>query len=189
MIVVTQSCDFKKDEEGRYKEIDVTVCPISPLKQFFINDIGKFLPKPEYVHKYLESTRKLDLHGWIKRVIEEEIKNFNKRLVRGHLTNYYILDKCNWGIFNDDYIIVDFNGAFSIEIKQLLDIIRNSGERIRLQSPYNEGLSQAYGLKYMRVVQPMGIDKGKFEKEKISDIDLQKIVDGYIGDLKKANLV
>ncbi len=188
VITITQPCDFEKDEENHYKKTDVVVCPISSLNKFFINDNEKFLPKTEEILKYLELTKKPNLPEWTKNIFKENIKNFKKQLVRNHLTNYYLLDKCNWGIFENDYIIVDFNGAFTIEIERLLKIIQDSGERIRLQSPYNEGLSQAYGLKYMRVAQPIVIDKKKFETEMPSDAVL-KISDNYLEDLKNANLI
>lgn len=187
VIVLTQSCDFEKDEENHYKEIDVVVCPIAPLNRFFIDDIEKYMPKAKEVHKYLESTKKPNLPEWVKNVSKENIKSFKKQLVKGHLTNYYLLDKCNWGIFKDDYIIVDFNGAFTVEIERLLKIISNSGERVRLQSPYNEGLSQSYGLKYMRVAQLIVIDKGKFENEKLPDSTLE-IIDACFEGLKKVDM-
>lgn len=189
VIVVTQSCDLTKNKENQYEINDVVVCPIYPLNQFFNDTIEDYLPKINVVQQYQQSAKKPDVMKWIvEKAAPGKIKEFKENLVKCYLTNYYLLDKCNRGIFKDDYIIVDFRGAFTISINQLLEIVSKRAERIKLNSPYVEGLSQAYGIMYMRVAHPIAIDREQFPLEKPPS-DVFKLPDEYLDMLRKEKII
>lgn len=90
---------------------------------------------------------------------EQTIKAFKKHvdnLKKGHLPGYHLLNKDdNLGI--NDYLVVDFRNVYGIHIDNLKIIAENLGERVRLNPPYREHLSQAFARYFMRVGLPQDL--------------------------------
>lgn len=81
---------------------------------------------------------------------------------RGYLPGYHLLNKCEF--YKNDYLIVDFKSTYSISYNFVQEFKELQQERIRVNSPYKEHLSQSYARFYMRVGLPSDIPK--FEKAK-----------------------
>lgn len=58
---------------------------------------------------------------------------------------------------NTDALVVDFREIHSLPIEYVLDFVQSCGERLRLNSPYLEHLSQAFARFFMRVGLPSAI--------------------------------
>jgi len=83
-------------------------------------------------------------------------RKMKENLRRGYSPSYHLLNKCN--ILNDsDFLVVDYRSTFSISFKFLEEYRNSIGNRIRINSPYKEHLSQAYARFYMRVGLPTDI--------------------------------
>ncbi len=178
VIVLSQSCDLVKDEiERTYKINDVVVCPVTALHKHIEANIFTYVPTKMKPDKKGNVTPEM-----VKGTLLGNIINFKAGLARGHYFKYYLLNKCEDGYF-DDYVLVNLNDTFTIDIQSLSRIAYENGERIRLQSPYNEALSQAFGLRYMRVAQPIVIDKEKFPKEDIPSSVLNPLTKGIPDNL------
>jgi hypothetical protein len=61
----------------------------------------------------------------------------------------------NLGI--NDYLVVDFRNVYGIHINNLKIIAKNLGDRVRLNPPYREHLSQAFARYFMRVGLPQDL--------------------------------
>lgn len=178
VIVLTQSCDLAKDNVKHTYDIDeVVVCPVTPLNKHLQANIFSFVPVKVTPNKKGEVTPDMVMGSLLG-----NIKSFKSSLARGHYLKYYLLNKCEDVNF-DDYLIVNFNDTFTIDLSSLLKIACDNGERIRLESPYNEGLSQAFGLRYMRVAQPIVIDKETFPKEELASSVLARLENGIPDNL------
>jgi hypothetical protein len=114
------------------KNIDnILVCRYFSLSDFF-NEIQK----------------EQDLNAKRKRSVLDNLR-------KGHLVSYHLLNKQK-GVF-DDYLVVDFKNVYGIHRSTLSEIIKNSGQRVRLLPPYREHLSQAFARYFMRVGLPQDI--------------------------------
>ena len=83
------------------------------------------------------------------RAFKKHVENLKK----GHLPGYHLLNKEeDLGI--NDYLVVDFRNVYGIHINNLKTIAGNLGNRIRLNPPYREHLSQAFARYFMRVGLP-----------------------------------
>ncbi len=86
-------------------------------------------------------------------------------LRRGNSPGYHLLNKCEITNFNHNYLIVDFRSTFSLPLGIVLDFVKTKEDRLRLDSPYREHLSQAFARFFMRVGLP--IDIPPFEEKVI----------------------
>lgn len=90
---------------------------------------------------------------------ERTIKAFRKHvdnLKKGHLPGYHLLNReIDLGI--SDYLVVDFRNVYGIHINNLKIIAENLGDRVRLNPPYREHLSQAFARYFMRVGLPQDL--------------------------------
>ena len=83
------------------------------------------------------------------RAFKKHVENLKK----GHLPGYHLLNKEeDLGI--NGYLVVDFRNVYGIHINNLKTIAGNLGNRIRLNPPYREHLSQAFARYFMRVGLP-----------------------------------
>jgi hypothetical protein len=77
-----------------------------------------------------------------------------ERLRKGYFVGYHLLNKCDIGEFETDYLIVDFRNVYGVPFAYL----DQSKERIlRLLPPYREHLSQNFARFFMRVGLPVDI--------------------------------
>lgn len=84
-------------------------------------------------------------------------KKGKEALRRGNTTGYHLLNKCEIGGFETDYLVVDFRSVYSVPFDFLIDLAERRGERLRLLPPYREHLSQAFARFFMRVGLPVDI--------------------------------
>lgn len=130
-IILSQSCDL---ENGNIEIVQV--CPFYNLETYLKN-----LPSTR------NSSRKLK---------EKEIKNLQQGIAIG----YHLLDlKEDFGI--TDYLVVDFRNVYGVHIDTLKGLTLGQENRVRLNSPYKEHLSQAYARFLMRVGLPQNISVTK----------------------------
>lgn len=86
--------------------------------------------------------------------------NLNEiRLGRNY--RYCMLNGCNLTNSPYEIQIVDLGTAYSIPCDVMKQMVKSSGDRIRLLSPYKEQLAQAFAYFYMRVALPNPIDEFK----------------------------
>lgn len=78
---------------------------------------------------------------------------------KGHMPGFHILNKCDLEGFKRDHSIVDFRRVHSLPLDFVRKIAVDLGERIRLQPPYREHLSQAFARFFMRVGLPLDISE------------------------------
>lgn len=76
---------------------------------------------------------------------------------RGYLPGYHLLNKCEYLSKDDEFLIVDFKSTYSISFDFVEEFKNQQSQRIRINSPYKEHLSQAYARFYMRVGLPSDI--------------------------------
>lgn len=153
VVILSQSYDLTNKSIN-----DVTVCPINTINNFFNAHISEFLPKVGQIQP--KDKARIEDDDVINFALAKII-TFKSDLMEGKIPYLFLLDKCKFGEFND-YLIVDFRNVFEVNINILLRTACDNGERIRLLSPYNEGLSQAFGLFYMRAAQSKEIDNKKY---------------------------
>jgi hypothetical protein len=107
----------------------VLVCPIWPLSEF------------EKTNPYYRSNRG------------------KESLRRGNLPGYHLLNKCKIDGFETDLLVVDFRNVYSVPFDFLVELVKESGKRVRLLPPYREHLSQAFARFFMRVGLPVDIPR------------------------------
>jgi hypothetical protein len=103
-------------------------------------------------------------------------------LRKGAIPSFHLLNRCNLGDFNNDYIIVDFKRIYNVNIEYLKSLPFSSSQRIRLKSPYLEHLSQSFARFFMRVGLPSTISEFKEDKQK--EVEKYKIDIEYLPDAK-----
>jgi len=114
------------------KDIDVVLfCPIIPLTEFVLKKT-----KPENT---------------------KEIIRIKNDLRTGKYVAYYLLNVFNQAGFPDDYFVVDLKNPRSIPLELIFGIKERTTQRLRLNSPYREHLSQAFARVFMRVGLPDSI--------------------------------
>src|SRR5262249_8621063 len=77
-----------------------------------------------------------------------------KEVARGRVEALHMLPPFQ-GERNRDWIVVDFRSIFSLPFTYVTQQARAAGNRYRLQPPYLECLSQAFGRFFMRVALPI----------------------------------
>ena len=81
----------------------------------------------------------------------------------GRKYRFHMLQQCNLPELYRQIQIVDLGTSYSVPCDVLKDLMKSSGSRIRLLSPYKEQLAQAFGYFYMRVAQPNSIEELKLD--------------------------
>lgn len=81
-----------------------------------------------------------------------------KILEDGLAPAYHLLNKCEFGIFENEFLIVDFRTTHGIHVNLLSEIAIQEELRIRLLPPYREQLSQSFAKFFMRVGLPIDIE-------------------------------
>ena len=81
---------------------------------------------------------------------------------KGYMPGFHILDKCDLEGFKRDHTVVDFRRVHSLPLDFVRKIAVEAGDRIRLQPPYREHLSQAFARFFMRVGLPDEISGFQF---------------------------
>ena len=76
---------------------------------------------------------------------------------KGQVPGFHVLNKCELEGFKRDHRVVDFHRVHSLPLDFVRKIADELGERIRLQPPYREHLSQAFARFFMRVGLPVDI--------------------------------
>lgn len=85
-----------------------------------------------------------------------KMENWEK-VRKGQLLGFHVLNKCDLEGFKQDYRVVDFRRVHSLPLDFVRKIAGELGERIRLQPPYREHLSQAFARFFMRVGLPVDL--------------------------------
>jgi len=88
-------------------------------------------------------------------------KKGKEALRRGDAPGYHLLNKCELGGFETDYLVLDFRSVYSVPFDFLMDLAKSRGDRLRLLPPYREHLSQAFARFFMRVGLPVDIPEFK----------------------------
>jgi len=83
------------------------------------------------------------------------------QLRKGMWVHYHLLNRCNFGGFEDRYIVVDFKNVYGVPFDFLADLIKRRIDRVRLLPPYREHLSQSFARFFMRVGLPIDIPEFK----------------------------
>ena len=84
-------------------------------------------------------------------------KKGKEALRRGDAPGYHLLNKCELGGFETDYLVLDFRSVYSVPFDFLMDLDKSRCDRLRLLPPYREHLSQAFARFFMRVGLPVDI--------------------------------
>lgn len=119
---------------GAGKIQNVTVCPVINLQQHLWNNFDSKGKRTGHV----------------------------KKLKRGEDIRYHLLNK-ETGVC-DEFMVVDLKNAFGINYSLIQKLKESQHNRIRLQPPYREHLSQAFARVYMRI----GLPNDIIENELIS---------------------
>lgn len=84
---------------------------------------------------------------------------------KGHMPTYHMLQACDLAPKQQGIHIVDFGAAYPLPYDYIKQFARAYGNRVRLNPPYREHLSQAYARYFMRVGLPQGITLDKPAKK------------------------
>lgn len=76
---------------------------------------------------------------------------------RGKHANQTVLNKCEIPGYEFDYHLVSLDKVFSLQLDLVRELAVEAGERVRLNPPYREHLSQAFARCFMRVGLPVDI--------------------------------
>lgn len=168
VIILTQSCDLTKDKYNQYSIDNVVVCPVYPLAEYWKENIEDFVPS-----EIDPNVKDKDKEKWVYNKIKKNMDTRKTELTRRMFIGHHILNKCEYGDYNNDYLVVDFRNAFTVDIRHLVEIASTNTDRIRLQSPYVEEMSQEFGIIFMRVALPITIDSKKFVVEPIDQATIE----------------
>lgn len=129
VIVLSQSCDLVNR-----KLQSVLVCPFWPIEQL-----------PDLTHdEKLKSEAK-------------RLRSISNSIRQGYLPRFHMLQACVLPQHEQPITVVDFWTVYTVPFDFLESFAANSGERLRLLSPYVEHLSQAFARFIMRVGLPAPI--------------------------------
>jgi hypothetical protein len=78
---------------------------------------------------------------------------------KGRRPFFHVLDACRLTGYKQDFALVDFHGLFTLNVPLVRAFAQAAGERLRLQPPYREHLSQALARLFMRVGLPADIPR------------------------------
>lgn len=84
-------------------------------------------------------------------------KKIQEKIRQGYLPNYHMLNACALSEMPRDIQIVDFRLTFTMPFDFLTQFAGSQGKRLRLQSPYKEKLSHAFGNFFSRIGLPNDI--------------------------------
>jgi hypothetical protein len=76
---------------------------------------------------------------------------------KGNLPRYHLLNRCELAGHESDFRLIDLGNVFSLPFALVSQVARECGERIRLNPPYREHMSQAFARFFMRVGLPVDI--------------------------------
>lgn len=147
-VIMTQSCDLSS------KGVEtILLCPYYDYK--------KWIQKTSAYRDQAAQPKTEQNVRTINNIVARELK----ALEGGKYISQHLLDKD--AVFGfPDYQVVELNAAFSVKRSIVEQLVRRH-QRIRLNSPYREHLSQAYATVFMRVGLPKNIgtitDAGLYE--------------------------
>lgn len=84
-------------------------------------------------------------------------KKMQEKIRQGHIPNYHMLHACALKEMPQGIQIVDFRTMYTVPYDFLTQFVKAQGKRLRLQSPYTEKMSQAFGNFFSRVGLPQDI--------------------------------
>lgn len=139
VIAMTQSCDLVAQQNGRRRADNVTVCPYFTFDKYFESRITAAMRADSRVLLSAKNSR-------------------IKELAAGKQLGVHILNiEPDSGI--NEHIVIDLRLPYVMKYSLLSQVIRlHNEERLRLNSPYLEHVSQAFATLYMRVGLPSSID-------------------------------
>jgi hypothetical protein len=76
---------------------------------------------------------------------------------KGKLPRYHLLNHCELTDHKSDCRLIDLGNVFSLPFTLISQVAKERGDRIRLNSPYREHMSQAFARFFMRVGLPVDI--------------------------------
>ena len=76
---------------------------------------------------------------------------------KGRRPFYHVLNECRIEGHEQDFILIDFHGLFTLSVELVREVVSRPGERLRLLPPYREHLAQAFARLFMRVGLPADI--------------------------------
>jgi hypothetical protein len=76
---------------------------------------------------------------------------------KGNLPRYHLLNRCELNNHDCDFRLVDLGNVFSLPFALVNQVAQQCGDRIRLNPPYREHMSQAFARFFMRVGLPVDI--------------------------------
>lgn len=76
------------------------------------------------------------------------------KLIRGYFVSNHLINKCEIPNHEFGYQIIDLQRIISVPYGYLDSISKRNSERVRLNPPYREHLSQAFARQFMRVGLP-----------------------------------
>lgn len=85
-------------------------------------------------------------------------KGERNNLIKGRHISLHILDKCNYGKYNGDHLIVVLKDIYGINFDFLNEFKKETDKRIRLLPPYREHLAQSFARFFMRIGLPSNIE-------------------------------
>jgi hypothetical protein len=91
---------------------------------------------------------------------DTNIKQFYSHLEeirKGQRYRYYMLHESNLPDYLCETQIVDLGSVFSVPYNIIKQMVKLHDKRLRLRSPYQEKLAQAFGYYYMRIGLPVDI--------------------------------
>jgi hypothetical protein len=104
---------------------------------------------------------KMEDYSFIKNAQVKEKAKKQEQLRMGLIPGIHLLNKCEINGHESDYLIADFRNVYGVDYSFLKEFIKNAAERIRLNPPYREHLSQAFARYFMRVGLPTDIPSFK----------------------------
>jgi hypothetical protein len=76
---------------------------------------------------------------------------------KGRRPFYHVLNACTIPGLEQDFVLIDFHGLFTLSVPLVREFARKAGDRLRLLPPYREHLAQAFARLFMRVGLPADI--------------------------------
>lgn len=182
VIVLSQSCGLTKGDL-----IDVDVCPVTTLDKFIADNLYSSIFMPQHKKEILLDNKlgKITPES-IKKTIAGKIKSFRVNVAYRQDLSFYLLNRCYYNGYNDDYLLVHLGDHFTVNFDELQKTAHENGERLGLQSPYIEELAHAVGVTYTRVALPIVIDKESFKEEVIS---IESIPDSVFDELDEKGII
>lgn len=81
-----------------------------------------------------------------------------QNLNRGRLVAHSLLSPCLLTGVAFPHLATDFASAFSVPVGYAQEIAQAAGARVRMLPPYREHVAQAFGMFYMRIGLPLGVE-------------------------------